>query len=337
MAQLNTFSFEDTVDLINRTFDAWKTNPLDNTMKESGIVKVNTIPANTGGTRRHKEIPVGELYADDKAEWGLTTKTRVQQGYYKDTTARTFSKGIDITYEMRTLNKVQEIYNAANFIGWVCTRREDLNLSLFLSFGVSTSYTNKNGRVVDVSTGDGLSLWNTAHTLTGSSTTYRNQLASNPAFSESSLELMEDLYVTNIYTNLGEQVGSNPDVIFSTDNPTLVNTIKRVIQSTAQISAPNEWVVNVYQGKYSHKILNKLDMNANWVKDAAKKSSWWMADTMISSFYHDIYSAPEMKSPTSGNNGEDIETLDWTWTAIDMNDSCVVAWRWMTYSLWDGS
>jgi len=37
-------------------------------MKESGIVKVNTIPANTGGTRRHKEIPVGELYADDKAE-----------------------------------------------------------------------------------------------------------------------------------------------------------------------------------------------------------------------------------------------------------------------------
>jgi len=50
-----------------------------------------------------------------------------------------------------------------------------------------------------------------------------------------------------------------------------------------------------------------------------------MADTMISSFYHDIYSAPEMKSPTSGNNGEDIETLDWTWTAIDMNDSCVVA------------
>jgi len=115
-----------------------------------------------------------------------------------------------------------------------------LNLSLFLSFGVSTSYTNKNGRVVDVSTGDGLSLWNTAHTLTGSSTTYRNQLASNPAFSESSLELMEDLYVTNIYTNLGEQVGSNPDVIFSTDNPTLVNTIKRVIQSTAQISAPNE-------------------------------------------------------------------------------------------------
>jgi len=337
MAVLTTFSYEDSVDLINREFDAGKLNPLDNSMKESGIVKTNTVPANSGGTRRHKEVPVGELYANDKAEGGLTTKTRVQQGYYKDTTARSFSKSIDITYEMRTLNKVNEIYNAANFIGGVITRREDLNLSLFLSFGTATSYTNMDGRSVDISTGDGLSLWNTSHTLTGSSTTYRNRLANNPAFSEGALELMEDLFVTNIYTNLGEQVGCTPDTIFSTDYPTLVNTIRRNLQSTAQISAPNEGVVNVYKGKYKHVILNKFDMNANGVKDATKKNYWGMADSKISSFFHDVYSSPEMKYPTNGNNGEDIETLDWTFTSIGINDSCVVAGRGLMFSSGDGT
>ena len=270
MAILSTFSYEDSIDLINREFDAGKLNPLDNSMKSSWVVKVNTVPMNSGGTRRHKEVPVGELYANDKTEWGLTTKTRVQQGYYKDTTARTFSKSIDITYEMRTLNKVNEIYNAANFIGWVNVRREDLNLALFLSFGTATSYTNMDGRTVDISTWASQSIWNTAHTLTWSSTTYRNRVANNPAFSEGALELMEDLFVTNIYTNLGEQVGSTPDTIVTTDNPTLVNTVKRTLQSTAQISAPNAGVTNVYQGKYKHVILNKMDMNANWVKDATK-------------------------------------------------------------------
>jgi len=193
MAILSTFSYEDSVDLINREFDAGKANPLDNSMKSSGIVKVNTISGNSGWTRRHKEIPVGELYADDKAEWALTTKTKVQQGYYKDTIGKSFSKSIDITYEMRTLNKETEIYNAAKFIGWVCTRREDLNLSMFLSFGTATSYTNKNGRTVDISSGSGQSIWNTANTLTGSSTTYRSRVATNPAFSEWALELVEDL------------------------------------------------------------------------------------------------------------------------------------------------
>tara|TARA_R110000868_G_scaffold48172_2_gene156913 strand:- start:2955 stop:3545 length:591 start_codon:yes stop_codon:yes gene_type:complete len=196
---------------------------------------------------------------------------------------------------------------------------------MFLSFGAATSYTNKNGRSVDISTGDGLAIWSAVHTLTGSGTTYRNTVAANPAFSEGALELAEDLFVTNIYTNLGEQVGSTPDTLCTTDNPSLVNTVKRTLQSTADISAPNAGVVNVYQAKYKHVILNKFDMNANGVKDATKKAYWMLCDSKISSFYHDVYSAPEMKYPSSGNNGEDIETLDWTFTTISINDSCVVS------------
>jgi hypothetical protein len=84
-----------------------------------------------------------------------------------------------------------------------------------------------------------LAPFSTAHTLTGSALTYRNIVANNPAFSESALELAEDLFVTNSYNNLGEQVAIVPNVIYTTDNPTLCNSVKRLLQSTATISAPN--------------------------------------------------------------------------------------------------
>jgi len=62
--------------------------------------------------------------------------------------------------------------------------REDLNLSMFISFGTATSYTDMDGQTVDVSTGDSLAPFYSAHTLTGSTTTFRTILANNPAFSE---------------------------------------------------------------------------------------------------------------------------------------------------------
>jgi len=336
MTVLNTISFEDATDLINRSFDAGKLNPINNAMKESGIVMVNTIPAGTWKTRRHKEKPIGELYANYKVEWGASTKTRVQQGYYKDTTSRTFSKAIDITLEMRKLDKTG-VYDAINFIGNTLPSREDLNLSMFISFGTATSYTDQDGQTVDVSAWDGLAPFSTAHTLTGSTTTYRSRVANNPAFSEGALELAEDLLRTETYTNLWEQVGCAADTIATTDYPTLVNSVRRVIQSSAQISAPNEGVVNVYQGRYTHKILPKIDMTANAAKDSTKKNYWMLADSKITSFFHDVYMAPELYAPTMDNGGQDIETLNWTWNTVAMHDSCIVSSRGTAFSSWDGT
>lgn len=336
-AVLNTLSFEDSVDLINRKFEQAQINPFNTRMKESGLVIVETVPTGSGGTRRHKERPVGEQYASRKNEGGLSVKTKVQQGYCKDTISKTVSKSIDITLEMRTLNKVQDIYNAMNFISDVVVLREDLDLSMFISFGTATSYVNKDGETVDISTGDGLAPFSTAHTLTGSATTYRNIVANNPAFSESALELAEELFVTQSYNNLWEQVAIVPDVIYSTDNPTTCNAIKRLLTSTAQVSAPNAGVVNVYDGKYRHEILPRIDMNGTGAKDATKKYSWGLASTQSMSFYHDIYREPTVFSPMAGNNGEDIETLDWTFNTIGMYDSCIVVGRWIVFSKGDGT
>lgn len=336
MAVLNTISLEEATDLINRSYDASKLNPLNNAMKESGLVTVTTVPLGTWKTRRHKELPIGELYADYKVEWGASTKTRVQLWYSKDTTSRTFSKSIDITLEMRKLDKTS-VFRSVDFITNSIMSREDLNLSMFISFGTATSYTDKNWQTVDISTWDSLAPFSTVHTLTGSATTFRARVANNPAFSEWALELAEDTLRTNTYTNLGEQVWCTPDTIATTDYPTLVNAVRRVIQSTAQISAPNEWVVNVYQWRYTHKILPRIDMTAAGSKDTAKKNYWLLADSKLVSWFHDIYIPTELHTPNMWNNWEDIETLNWTWNIAWAYDSCMVSARWMMFSSWDGT
>lgn len=331
MAVLNTISYEDAVDLVNRKFEKALVS-IPGTMKESGFVIVETVPEMSGGTRRHKEVPHSEQYASYKAEGGQIVSTSVQQGYYKDTTAKEFAKGIDITYKMRKLNKQREIYNAMSFIANVYPNREDLNLSAFFSFGTAASYTDQDGRTVDISTGASQSLWNTAHTLTGSTTTYRNRLANNPQFSEGALENMEDLARTEIYSNLGEQVTIDFDVLWTTDKPQLVNAARRLLQATSQVSAPNQGIPNVYRAKYRHVVLRRADMNAAGVKDSTKAAYWGLASTSASTFHHDIYATPEMRTPSAGNNGEDIETLDWTFKVIGMHDSCVVTGRGFLFS-----
>ena len=78
-------------------------------------------------------------------------------------------------------------------------------------------------------------------------------------------------------------------------------------------------------------------MNANGSKDSTKRSYWGLASTQSMSFYHDIYMEAKVYTPMAGNNGEDIETLDWTWNTIGMYDSCIVVGRWIVFSAGNGA
>jgi hypothetical protein len=335
MAVLNTVSFEDAVDLINRKF-LQKLKPFPGTMKTSGFVNTQTITIGTGNTRRHKEPPHSDQYAAVKVEGGNTVAVQVQQGYYNDTTASTYAFKVDITRELRTYDKTGEYRNAVDFITGSYQNREDLNLSMQFSFGTATTYVDKDGNTQDISTGDGLALWQTAHTLTGSATTYRNRLANNPQFSEGALENMEDLWRTNIYNNLGEQVTMEPDIIWTTDKPQLVNAVRRELQSTAQISAPNDGVVNVYEAKYKHVVLKRADMTAAGVKDSTKGNYWGMASSMYSTFMNDEYMSPMIIQPSVGT-GMNVDLDTWTWTVEGAHNACVVVGRGLSFSSGDGT
>jgi hypothetical protein len=73
-------------------------------------------------------------------------------------------------------------------------------------------------------------------------------------------------------------------------------------------------------------------MDGNGAKDASKRNAWGLSATESMSFYHDIYAEPKVHTPMAGNNGEDIETLDWTFNSIGMYNSCMVTGRGIVYS-----
>lgn len=306
-------------------------------MRQSGLVQVNTIPANSGGSRLHKEYLDQNLYAKDKPEGAQSQLADHQNGYEKSTYSRTKSLEVKVTLEMRQLGKEPEIIRAMERLADHCLDREDLDAQHRIGFGTSASYIDMDGVNVDLTTGAGVSLFSYSIPLTGSNTTYRNRLAGNPTITMASLEAMEALYVTQIYNNLGELMSMTPEVIWTTDDPTQVNTVKQYLQSTADISAPNAGVVNVYKSKYRHIVLPKVDTFQNGTKDPTKSKMWGLACTENSTFYLDIYMDCTAYNATKGNNGEDIETLDWTYTTAMMYGMAIVENRWITMSSGDAT
>ncbi len=192
--------------------------------RSSGIFKVVSIPANSGDTREFSEIDL-ELYATIKDEGDQSQRAQIQQGYSKTMSVDRFSKDIGITYEMRTRNKYPEVIARLTNLAQLVPQRQDLDLQHRIGFGSATTYTNKEGNTVTISTGDDLALYSSVHKLRGTSSTYRNILANNPRLSKGALEGMERLITENTFNQMGEKVTQSFDVLFTTDDPNTVNKI----------------------------------------------------------------------------------------------------------------
>src|SRR3990167_2279837 len=234
-------------------------------------------------------------------------------------TARTFSKEVDITLEMRNDNRYAEAGSYITNLAEFCDNRMDLDLTHRFTFATSTSYTDKNGSSVATTVGDGLALLSTAHTLAFSSTTYSNRLTGDPAFSESSLESALLLAATNVYSNFGEKRQLRFNKIVSGDDPGTVRTIKQVLQSTADVDAVQAGVVNVYNGKFDHVILPNLATSAAGAYDSAKRRYWFLvaAGQSVNGWqaYAGVWIPPTLLTPSDSNNGMDIHNLNWTYSS----------------------
>ena len=132
--------------------------------------------------------------------------------------SRGVAENIGISYEMRTENKYPEVINALTGGGRKGANTIDLDLSHRITFIASTSYTDRDGRTITTTVGDGFELAYSAHTLAGSSTTFRNRLANNPQLSKGALEGMERLVTENTYNHLGEKKTATFDILFTNDD-----------------------------------------------------------------------------------------------------------------------
>jgi len=303
-------------------------------MLNSGLVKTLNISENTGNTREFSEIDTNE-YLTYKGEGDQAARGKIQQGYTKTMTKYRVAENIGITYEMRTENKYPEVVNALLGAGRKGANTIDLDLSHRITFATATTYTDRDGRTITTTVGDGFQLAYTAHTLKGSSTTFRNRLANNPALSKGALEAMERLVTENTYNQFGEKVTATFDILFTTDDPNTVNTAREYLKSVANPDATHAGVVNVYQGKYKHVILPRVATTAAGAPDSTKRTYWGIASSLMSSFYIGVWEQPHLIPPTPNSNSEDVQTDDWEYRNRAGYGITVVGASWLKFSSGD--
>ena len=335
MPELSTVEFGDFVKLA-RVIWIRGHNSVEQSMVNSGMVRVTDIPTGTGNTREFSEIDTNE-YLLTKEESEQASRGKVQQGYTKTMTSKREGENIGISFEMRTQNKYPEVVNRLLGAGRKGANTVDLDLSHRVTFGTATSYTDRVGNTVVTTVGDGFQLFYTAHTVTGSSTTFRNRLANNPALSKGAIEGMERLITEETINHLGEKVTAPFDILFTTDDPNTVNTAREYLQSTADVTGAHPGIVNVYKGKYRHVVLPRVATDANGASDSTKRQYWGIASSLLSSFNLGVWESPHMVAPTANSNAEDVQTDDWEFRVRAGYGIVVVGPTWVKFSTGDGT
>lgn len=316
---MNTISLSDFTKLATVLWDRGATS-VERYMLNSGLVKVTNIPANSGDRREFSEIDINE-YLHYKGQSDQAARGQVQQGYTNTAIAYRIADNFGISWEMRKHNKYPEVVSTLTNAGQKGWNRIDLDLSHRITFGASTSYTDMDGRTIDVTTGGGSAqqLFDTDHPLAGSTTTYRNRLANNPRLSNGAIEGMERLVVEQTYNQFGELKTMPFDIMFVTADPNTVNSARKILQSSADPEGAHSGVKNVNATKYRLVILPRVATTAAGAADTDKRYYWGLASSAQSNFHLGIWESPHMIAPSANSNAEDVQTdkqLSLLWETI---------------------
>ncbi len=274
--------------------------------------------------KRYDEVDT-ETFARLKRQGENTTKARAGVGYSKTMTAKRVASEIDITWEMRRYGNQYAAKKQLTSLNGFVIHRTELDLTHRLTFATSTAYTDMDGESVDVTVGDGLALLSTAHTMKHVAGTYSNRVTGDPAFSQSSLELAESLFVTDVRSNFGDRRVMSADAIVTSDDPSTVNAVRRLLESTADVDAAQAGVTNVYKTKYRHVQLPYLATTATGANDATKKRWWFLVAIGEWQAHYGIFENANMKSPAEGNNLDDGHNDNWTYGTRGSYGICVVS------------
>ena len=288
------------------------------------------LTSHSGNTKRYDEVDT-QTYASNKNEGSDASKAAVGVGYNITMTAVRRAKEIDITWEMRRYNKRPDVVNALTSLNHFCPQRMDLDLSHVLTFATSTAYTDMDGISTSVAVGDTQALCVSAHTLPFSSTTYRNRLSGDAVFSQGALDSILSLSVSDTYSLFGEKRVMNYNTIITTDDPGTIRDVRQVLESTADVDAAHSGVLNTFRGRFRHVILPNLATSATGARDATKRQWWFLAATGqgLSGWqaYFGIFEATNLKTPSAGNNGEDIHNDNWTFGTRSSYGKAVLSGR----------
>lgn len=311
---LNTVTLPELVDLIRRTFV--QTQQMVVPMAKSLFI-TDEIGKGQGNSKIYNEVDT-QTFARRKREAEASKKAASGIGYNQTMFKKRIAMEIDITQEMRDENRYAEVGSLITSLTHFCPQRIELDMTHRLTFCEATSYVDLDGDTVTITTGDGLSLANAAHTLKFSATTYSNRVSGDPIFSRGGIEAAEALTVTNVLSNFGERRIINYNTIVTGDDPNTVNAVKQFLNSMADVNAVQAGVMNVYKGKYQHVVLPYLATTATGARDSTKERRWFLIAAGLGTngwqAYYGVWEAPHLKDQTMDERGTNHDYSRDTWT-----------------------
>lgn len=342
MSIINPGNLPQLTDIVNRTFFMTHEN-YPYVMRNSPLVKVMPMAKNTGLVTRYAEIIDVNQFASIVDPGAQIPSAKFQYGYEKDLFQYKVASRLEITVEDREAAKdyAQTIGNMIKQFSEQPANRVELDLTHRLTFAFVTSYVSLEGKTIDTTCGDGLALASTAHTLTGSSTTYSTIITGNPEAAKGSIEGALKQFIENSYDNFGVRVVVPADVIFCAPDPNTENTIDELLHATADVQSANAGTFNVFgtggQWRLRRFTVPRLNTTANGGTDTNKSKMWGLASSKNAGIYFSELQAPTVESPKSGSNGEDINTLNWIWTGYSIYGIAVPGARWVRISSGTGA
>ncbi len=217
---------------------------------------------------------ISKLYRKETVGWEVNQKRfdeldrekfAERKGELQASAVRGYSKGYSKTVERYTVSVERvlsgEAYKNVTALGlaeWATAvvndvyDKIDLDMRNFLGYSTgAASYVDNGGYTVDLTTGDGLAVFNAAHTLKFSSTTYSNIVSGAPAFSAQALDQAYDFFSYNVYDNNGKRMSMKPNTVITSKKPAMMHRVKRILNSQSQekvegTTNANSGVMNTY-------------------------------------------------------------------------------------------
>ncbi len=330
---LNSITFGGYADNIEKIYQDF----LMTYKEESAMLFMSeNVGENAETVKRYDEQDMNQ-YAHDKPQGVDATRLSFGVGYTKSVFAFRIGAQLNISYEMRVAKRFELSKAIQRFVTSIPSRME-LDRQHRLTFIDSTSYTNMDGRIVDVTGGDGLAIASAVHPLAFSSTTFTNIVAGAPSLSVTALETAEKLFVTDVLDNFGLPVVMEPShLIVCKQDPNTVRTAAQILRSSTLVTQANPGVINTFLQKYELMTLSRVAVTATGATDTSKAKHWYLAAlkgiNRLQS-HETIWEAPHMNAMAAGsNNGVDAYNDDFTFGARARYGHAITSGRGIVVSL----
>ncbi len=283
--------------------------------------------ANTDEYESSHSSMTGYGIAKRKTETGVFAKDDPKQGYKINLQQARIGLQREVTWEMRRFDKYRLIGKTMRGLGKSTAERLELDLANYLGYAfdqVDPTYTNIDSEVVTCKSGDDLSIFHDAHTVTGSAATYGNRIT--PAFDSAGVALQAALVKFSLFIgHKGQRIGSNPRIILTSDDPATVLAVKQLLNSTTLPGQSNSSVINPYKGDFVHIIAPALAKDLNGTYDATFAKQWYLIDdSNLEQAILEISENPTFTPPKDGGNSDNVSTDVWTFTSSSAYDYGVV-------------